>query len=123
MALSDTKIKSLKPKAKKYLEADDRGLYLEVKPNGTKRWIFRFRLFDKRSDMTLGVYPDISLKAARLKRDEAKQLVADGVDPRAIKRVERLAKKQANENSFKAVALDWFSQHMLTRTAGHHSTV
>jgi len=53
--LSDTKAKALKPRDKKYLEAGEKGLYLEVKPNGTKRWVFRFRLHEKRCDLT--TYP------------------------------------------------------------------
>lgn len=123
MALSDTKIKSLKAKAKKYLEADEKGLYLEVKPNGTKRWVFRFRFLEKRPDMALGVYPDISLKLARQRRDEARELVAQGIDPRVIKKAEKQAKVQAAQDSFKAIAQEWYQHHMTNKSANHQARV
>ena len=107
--LSDTKVKALKPRDKKYLEADEKGLYLEVKPNGTKRWIFRFRLHEKRCDLALGVYPDITLKNARQARDEAREYVASGVDPRDVKRARKESTLEASRNSFAAVSEEWFA--------------
>ncbi|WP_066961713.1 integrase arm-type DNA-binding domain-containing protein [Microbulbifer sp. Q7] len=112
MALSDTKAKALKPREKKYLEADEKGLYLEVKPNGTKRWVFRFRLHDKRSDLALGIYPEVSLKHARQARDEAREHVAQGLDPRDVKRARKEAATEANRNSFSAVSEEWFASKM-----------
>ncbi|MFI2811331.1 tyrosine-type recombinase/integrase [Microbulbifer sp. JSM ZJ756] len=109
MPLSDTKAKALKPRDKKYLEADERGLYLEVKPNGTKRWVFRFRLHEKRCDLALGVYPDVSLANARKARDEARAYVAQGIDPRDVKRARRDSTLEAHRNSFAAVSEEWFA--------------
>lgn len=112
MALSDTKARALKPRDKKYLEADEKGLYLEVKPNGTKRWVFRFRLHEKRCDLALGVYPDVGLAKARQARDEAREHVAAGVDPRDVKRARKESALEANRNSFAAVSQEWFAAKM-----------
>ena len=112
MPLSDTKAKALKPRDKKYLEADEKGLYLEVKPNGTKRWVFRFRLHEKRCDLALGVYPDVTLKSARQARDEAREYVASGIDPRDVKRARKESTLEANRNSFAAVGEEWFAAKM-----------
>lgn len=109
MALSDTKAKALKPREKKYLEADEKGLYLEVKPNGTKRWVFRFRLHEKRCDLALGLYPDVSLAKARQARDKARECVAEGIDPRDVKRTRKESAQEANRNSFAAVSEEWFA--------------
>ncbi|WP_445362463.1 tyrosine-type recombinase/integrase [Microbulbifer sp. ANSA003] len=112
MPLSDTKAKALKPRDKKYLESDSKGLYLEIKPNGTKRWIFRFRLHEKRCDLALGVYPSVSLAKAREAAREAKEYVAQGIDPRDVKRVRRESNLEANRNSFAAVSDEWFAAKM-----------
>ncbi|MCA0892851.1 tyrosine-type recombinase/integrase [Microbulbifer agarilyticus] len=112
MALSDTKAKALKAREKKYLEADEKGLYLEVKPNGTKRWVFRFRLHEKRSDLALGVYPDVGLAEARRARDEARKHVAAGIDPRDVKRAQKESTLEAHRNSLAAVSEEWFAAKM-----------
>ncbi|SFC86260.1 Integrase [Microbulbifer thermotolerans] len=112
MPLSDTKVRALKPRAKKYTEADEKGLAIEVTPTGTKRWVFRFRLHGKRPEMALGVYPDVSLKRARELRDEARQYVAEGIDPRDVKRARKQSAMEANKNSFAAVSEEWFAAKM-----------
>ena len=109
MPLSDTKIRALKPREKKYIEADEKGLAIEVTPTGAKRWVFRFRLHDKRPEMALGLYPDVTLKRARELRDEARQCVAEGIDPRDVKRARKESALEANRNSFAAVAEEWFA--------------
>lgn len=78
MALTDTALKALKPKQKPYVVSDDRGLCVEVFPTGGVVWRFRYRLQGRREKLTLGKYPALTLKSARLKRDEAAQLVAIG---------------------------------------------
>ena len=112
MALSDTKAKALKPRDKKYLEADEKGLYLEVKPNGTKRWVFRFRLHEKRCDLALGIYPDVGLAEARRARDEARKHVASGIDPRDVKRARKESALETARNSLAAVSEEWFAAKM-----------
>lgn len=92
MALTDTGLKALKPKAKPYTVTDDRGLYVEVFPSGGVIWRFRYRLNGKQEKLTLGKYPALTLKNARLKRDDAAHGVAMGQSPASEK---QLAKTQA----------------------------
>ena len=81
MALTDTTLKALKPKQASYIISDDRGLYVEVLPTGSIVWRYRYRLNGKREKLTLGKYPALTLKNARIKRDEVAQLVALGESP------------------------------------------
>ncbi len=91
MALTDTALKALKPKQKPYVVSDGRGLYVEVFPTGGVVWRFRYRLNGRREKLTLGKYPDLTLKNARVKRDEAAQLVAVGQSPAQKKQREKIA--------------------------------
>lgn len=81
MALSDTSLKALKPKNKPYTLSDERGLYVEVFPTGGVVWRFRYRINGKQEKLTLGKYPALGLKNARLKRDEAARAAAMGISP------------------------------------------
>ncbi len=110
MALTDTKVRSAKPKAKEYSLVDGDGMFLLVHPNGSKYWRFRFRFGCKQHLMAFGVYPETSLADARQKREEARRLVAAGVDPREHKRAvkEELAKEII---TFESVARDWHASN------------
>ncbi len=90
MALSDTKIKNLKPKDKVYQVADEAGLFLEVTPKGAKAWRLRYRLFGKQEKVMLGHYPAFGLAEARSWRDECKVLVKRGISPMALKRGDQI---------------------------------
>lgn len=106
--LSDSAIKTAKPKEKLYKLTDGQGLYLEIKPNGSKLWRFRYRFDGK--DMTplsFGAYPDLSLVKARQKRTEARQLLADGIDPGAQKKAAKQAKRAAGL-TFETLAREWY---------------
>ena len=92
MNLSDSKIKNTKPADKIIYLNDGDGLWLEVRPVGSKLWRYRFTFNGKRTRLSLGEYPAVSLKAARQKRDELKALIAQGIDPR-IKEETQAAKK------------------------------
>lgn len=113
MPLSDIKVKSLKggvkpngeKTSKPYRVTDEKGLYLEVTPKGGKRWRFKYRINRKEKLLSLGLYPDVTLKAARKKRDEHRTLVADGVDPSIMRKVKKLT--VAGEGSFESVAREW----------------
>lgn len=96
MALTDTALKALKPKDKPYTVADDRGLYVEVFPTGGVIWRFRYRVNGQREKLTLGKYPALTLKNARIKRDEAAQAAAMGTSPAEQK---QLAKAVAADNT------------------------
>ncbi len=95
MALTDTALKALKPKDKAYTVADERGLYVEVFPAGGIVWRYRYRLNGKREKLTLGKYPALTLKNARLKRDEAAQAAAMGSSPAAQKQLAKVAQAEA----------------------------
>lgn len=91
MALTDTALRALKPKAKPYTQADERGLYVEVFPTGGVVWRYRYRINGKQEKLTLGKYPALTLKNARLKRDEASQSVAMGKSPAKEKKLAKAA--------------------------------
>ncbi|MBI5260147.1 MAG: tyrosine-type recombinase/integrase [Burkholderiales bacterium] len=95
MALTDTALKALKPKDKPYTVADDRGLYVEVFPTGGIVWRCRYRIAGKREKLTLGKYPALTLKNARIKRDEAAQAAAMDKSPAKQKQLAKLAAADA----------------------------
>ena len=91
MALSDTALKALKPKGKPYIVTDERGLYVEVFPTGGVVWRFRYRLNGKTEKVTLGKYPALTLKNARIQRDAAAQAAAMGTSPAKQKQLAKVA--------------------------------
>lgn len=95
MALTDTALKALKPKAKPYTVTDERGLYVEVFPTGGIVWRYRYRLNGKTEKLTLGKYPALKLKNARIKRDEASQAAAMGTSPAQQKQLAKVAAADA----------------------------
>lgn len=107
MPLNARQIDTAKPREKEYKLTDGGGLYLLIKPNGAKYWRLKYRVLGKEKKLSIGVYPDISLADARLKREEARKVVALGGDPSEEKRVEKMAQKASVENNFKAIALEW----------------
>ncbi|HHO0186650.1 TPA: tyrosine-type recombinase/integrase [Enterobacter cloacae] len=107
MALTDTKVRSAKPQEKEYTLVDGDGMFLLIHPNGSKYWRFRFRFGGKQHLMAFGVYPETSLAGARQKREEARKLVAAGIDPREHKR----AVKEMQEITFESVARDWHASN------------
>ena len=105
--LTDTQIRNLKPaeKAKKY--ADGGGLYLYVAKTGSKLWRMAYRFNDKEKLLSFGEYPIVSLKDARTKRNEAKKLLADGIDPSRHKKEMKNAALLAEANTFEHVVREW----------------
>jgi hypothetical protein len=110
MALSDTKVRSLKPRDKLYKVSDDRGLYLEVKPNGSRLWRYRYFLHGKDKRIALGAYPVVGLADARRKRDDAQRSVDEGVDPVLSRRREKLTAAVKMANSFDDVANEYIAK-------------
>lgn len=119
MPLSDTAIRQAKPKDKPYKLADEKGLYAFIQPTGSKLWRFDYRLDDKRKTLALGVYPDVPLKEARQKRDGARKLVAEGIDPGDVKRATKTARKGASADSFEVIAREWHAGQVKTWSEGH----
>jgi hypothetical protein len=99
MALTDTSVRHAKPRAKDYTLPDYSGLALFVNTKGAKCWHFRFSWADKQPRISLGTYPEISLRDARALRDVARALVARGIDPRVHRQLERNARRLATENA------------------------
>jgi integrase len=105
--LSDTSIRGAKATEKPYKLFDERGLFLLVTPSGSRLWRLRYRMAGREKLLALGVYPDTTLKRAREKRDEARRLIADGIDPNA----QRKAERSAEAETFEAVAIEWLELH------------
>lgn len=102
--LSPKKVENAKPKETDYKLTDGGSLYLLVKKNGTKAWRMNYRFSGKQATLALGVYPDVSLVVARKRRDEARQLLADGRDPREAKKA---TADEPTSRTFKSLALEW----------------
>ncbi len=118
MALTDTFVKNIKasgtPSGDKH--TDGQGLYLHVKLAG-KYWRMNYRYLGKQKTLALGVYPAVSLAKARQRREKARELLAEGIDPSTAKREEKRAKASAAGNTFEAVARDWLAKTSAKRAA------
>lgn len=110
--LSDTKIKTLKPKEKMYRALDAERLYIEVRPSGKKVWRLKYTLHGKEGTISLGDYPLVSLAEARKKKDEIKVLLKDGINPVQEKKKIQHENQTANRNTFKAVAEEYIVEQM-----------
>ena len=110
MALTSLAVKQAQPAGKTKRLYDERGLYLEISPAGGKWWRLKYRFAGKEKRLSLGVYPDISLKEARAARDEARRLIAQGVDPNARRKEISRQRVADAENSFEVVAREWFQK-------------
>ena len=110
MALTSLAVKQAQPAGKTKRLYDERGLYLEISPAGGKWWRLKYRFAGKEKRLSLGVYPDISLKEARAARDEARRLIAQGVDPSARRKEISRQRVVDAENSFEVVAREWFQK-------------
>jgi integrase len=123
MSLTNTAIKNAKPSEKPYKVFDERGLYLEVAPKGGKWWRFKYRFSGKEKRLSLGVYPDISLKVARDRREEARKLLTEGVDPSQKRKAQKATNAKFAGNSFEVLAREWFDQRSSSWSAGHASRI
>ncbi len=110
--LTDMQIKQAKPKDKPYKLSDGEGLYLLIKIDGAKLWRLYYTrpIVQKRNTLALGIYPETSLSEARLKRENAKKLIANQIDPSEQKKADLREAKIASGNTFEAVALEWLSK-------------
>lgn len=107
MPLSDAAIRNAKPAVKPYTLSDSGALFLYVMPNGSKLWRYRFRWFDRQQTYSIGAYPAVGLAAARQCRDQAKKVLATGQHPTRQQKLEQLARRTANANSFEAISRDY----------------
>jgi integrase len=122
MPLTDTTIRNAKPKEKQYKLFDEKGLYLLVKKAG-KYFRFDYRYAGKRKTLALGVYPGVKLADARKKRDEARKLLQNDVDPAQYRKETKVMQKGQAANNFEAVAREWFTKYNHIWTEGHSKTI
>ena len=110
MALTNLQAKQAAAKEKAYKLSDSKGLYLYITTKGQKYWRLDYRFGGKRKTLALGVYPKVTLADARRQCEDARQHIQNDNDPSDIKRATKIAKTQSQENSFKALAIEWFEQ-------------
>ena len=111
MALNTLAIKAAKPKAKKYRLPDGSGLYLEITPSGGKLWRMKYRFLKKEKLLSFGAFPTISLKDARLLKEQAKKLLGNDIDPAAFKKEQKQSQLADSKNSFEIVTREWIDKN------------
>ncbi|MDD5388685.1 MAG: integrase arm-type DNA-binding domain-containing protein [Gallionellaceae bacterium] len=119
MALTDTAIRAAKPTEKPVKLADGGGLYLLLNPNGSRWWRLDYRYGGKRKTLSMGVYPDVSLKDARARRDEARKQLAADIDPGEHRKALKAAKDGRAANSFEVIAREWHTKFSATWNESH----
>jgi integrase len=112
MPLTDTTIRTAKPKDKAYKLSDGGGLYIEIATSGGKLWRLKYRYAGKEKRLAFGSYPTVSLADARAKREDAKKQLACDIDPGEVKRIEKQRREVLAADTFEAVARDWFDRHL-----------
>ena len=110
--LTATEVKQAKPGSKDRKLVDGGGLFLLIARTGGKRWRYKYRYAGKEKLLALGVYPEVSLSEARKRHQQARDNLANRIDPSQVRKVEKLTRYQAAADSFEAVALEWFNQVM-----------
>lgn len=129
MPLTDVTIRNAKPSEKPVRMFDGGGLYLEISPAGGKLWRLKYRCDGKEKRLALGAYPDVGLKDARERREEARKLLANGVDPGENRKAVKASKAGLTENCFEPICREWLghrkstveeAQHLKTLTRMEH---
>lgn len=122
MPLSDTAARQAKFTGKQQKLSDEKGLFLLITSSG-KYWRLKFRFAGKEKVLALGVYPEVSLKEARAKREEARRQLADGIDPSLARKQSKVANRLASENSFEVIAREWHQSQLARWSPGHAKRV
>jgi len=123
--LTDTAVRNAKPGTTARKLYDGRGLFVQVVPAGGKWWRFRYSFDGKEKLLSLGTYPDIGVKQARDRRDEARKLLAEGKDPSAERQTDRAVRREAvrQDLAFEKIAREWFDRFRLNWAEGHADTI
>lgn len=121
MKLTDPEIKAAKPKEKPYSLPDGHGLVLYVQPSGAKWWRYRYRFNGAAKMLSIGVYPNVTLKEARNQQARYRELLAQGIDPSQYRQEQKQIAAIAAENSFESVARLWWRQWSAARNQRHAS--
>ena len=117
--LTDTACRKAKPTGKRTRIYDTAGMYLEIAPAGGKWWRLKYRFDGKEKRLSLGVYPEVSLAVARMKRDDARRLLHDGIDPSAQRRVMKASAVTSATNTLKNIAEEWLARFEGTWAPSH----
>lgn len=120
MPLTDVAVRTAKPADKPFKLADEKGLFLLISSNGSKYWRMKYRFGGKEKTLSFGVYPDVGLKDARAKRDEARKMLADGVDPGENRKACKATRIERAANSFEVIAREWMEGQKSIVTPGQH---
>lgn len=110
--LNDPIIRNARPREKPFKLADGGGMYLEVTPSGSKLWRLKYRFGGKEKRLSLGIYPEVSLRDARAKRNELRRQLAEGSDPSVVRRVAQAEAIVRSENTFEVVARRWYAMKL-----------
>lgn len=110
MPLSHITIQHTKPKTKPFKLADGDGLFLVIQPNGSKLWRFRYRLQGAERSLSIGPFPKVTIAEARARREQAKEQIANGIDPSVQKRLDRIASGTAARNTFGVIADEYIER-------------
>lgn len=121
MALTDIKVRTVKPLDKPFKLTDGEGMHLLINPNGSKYWRLQYRFGGKQKMLALGVYPTVTLADARKRREIAKKLVSDGIDPAEKKKEDKI--EQSGSTSFESVARDWHASCSKKWSSSHSERV
>jgi integrase len=135
MPLTDAKIRTAKGSKRSVRLFDGGGLYLEVSPSGSKHWRLKYRYHGREKRISFGAYPSVPLAGrqdaatgvwipgARERRDQARQLLAAGIDPSAHREALKLARTERQQNSFEVVAREWFAGRSAKWVPSHASRI
>ena len=115
--LSEIKVRTAKPKESEYKIFDGGGLFLLVTPSGGKLWNLKYLFNNSEKKIAFGPYPEISLATARQRRDEAREQVANGIDPGAVRKAQKQADTEETE-TFEVIAREWHNKFIHTWTPG-----
>ncbi|MDC0948293.1 integrase arm-type DNA-binding domain-containing protein [Gammaproteobacteria bacterium] len=121
--LTNTQIQHSKPKEKIYYLSDGEGLQLRITPTGSKSWLFNYYkpYSKKRTTMSFGTFPAVSLAQARTRRNDAKELLADNIDPKEHRDAEELIKQSAEQDTLERIAAQWLEVKRAKISADHAS--
>lgn len=121
MALTDIKVRTVKPLDKPFKLTDGEGMHLLINPNGSKYWRLQYRFGGKQKMLALGVYPTVTLADARKRREIAKKLISDGIDPAEKKKEDKI--EQNGSTTFESVARDWHASCSKKWSSSHSERV
>lgn len=122
MPLTDREIKTALPKEKNYKLSDEKGLFLQISSKGSKLWRIKYRFEGKEKLLSIGVYPEVSLKVARQHREDARNNLANGIDPSVQKQAKKHSKADTGD-TLEVIAREWLNIKMLDRSEGHRQRI